>query len=85
MKRLAVIVKPENVDGKILSLREMGLEATIYVKGAGKDKQRVASGRGSSTLELVYASRKVDTDRKSEEFYKTCLTLLGIYAKFHSK
>jgi nitrogen regulatory protein PII len=60
MKRLAVIVKPENVDGMISSLREMGLEATIYdVKGAGKDKQRVASGRGSSTLELTYTSRKV--------------------------
>jgi nitrogen regulatory protein PII len=54
MKRLAVIVKPENVDDMISSLREMGLEATIYVKGAGTDKQRVASGRGSSTLELAY-------------------------------
>jgi len=30
MKRLAVIVKPENLDGIILSLKEMGLEATIY-------------------------------------------------------
>jgi nitrogen regulatory protein PII len=60
MKRLAVIVKPENVDGMISSLREMGLEATIYdVKGAGKDKQRVASGRGSGTFELAYTSRKV--------------------------
>ena len=39
MKRLAVIVKPENVDNMIASLREMGLEATIYdVKGTGKDK-----------------------------------------------
>jgi nitrogen regulatory protein PII len=60
MKRLAVIVKPENVDSMIASLREMGLEATIYdVKGAGKDKQRVASGRGSGTFELAYTSRKV--------------------------
>lgn len=60
MKRLAVIVKPENLDGMISSLREMGLEATIYdVKGAGKEKQRVASGRGSGTLELAYTSRKV--------------------------
>ncbi|MGH9978517.1 MAG: P-II family nitrogen regulator, partial [Nitrososphaeraceae archaeon] len=60
MKRLAVIVKPENVDGMISSLKEMGLEATIYdVKGAGKDKQRVASGRGSGTFELAYTSRKV--------------------------
>ena len=33
-KRLAVIVKPEKVDSMISSLREMGLEATIYdVKG----------------------------------------------------
>jgi nitrogen regulatory protein PII len=60
MKRLAIIVKPENVDGMISSLREMGLEATIYdVKGAGKDKQKVASGRGSGTFELAYTSRKV--------------------------
>lgn len=60
MKRLAVIVKPENVDGMISSLREMGLEATIYdVKGTGKEKQRVASGRGSGTFDLAYTSRKV--------------------------
>ena len=60
MKRLAVIVKPENVDSMIASLREIGLEATIYdVKGAGKDKQRIASGRGSGTFDLAYTSRKV--------------------------
>src|SRR6476660_5647534 len=60
MKRLAVIVKPENLDGIILSLKEMGLEATIYdVKGAGKDKERVTSGRGSGTSELGYTTRKV--------------------------
>ena len=62
MKRLAVIVKPEKLDSMISSLREMGLEATIYdVKGAGKDKQRVASGRGTSagTYELAYTARKV--------------------------
>ena len=60
MKRLAVIVKPENVDSMIASLRETGLEATIYdVKGAGKDKQRIASGRGSGTFDLAYTSRKV--------------------------
>ena len=49
MKRLAVIVKPQNVSDIISSLKEMGLEATIYdVKGAGKEKgERVASGRGS--------------------------------------
>ena len=61
MKRLAVIVKPEKVDNMISSLREMGLEATIYdVKGAGMDKRRVASGRGTGgTFELAYNSRKV--------------------------
>jgi nitrogen regulatory protein PII len=61
MKRLAVIVKPEKVDSMIASLRDVGLEATIYdVKGAGTDKQRVASGRGTGgTYELAYSSRKV--------------------------
>jgi nitrogen regulatory protein PII len=60
MKRLAVIVKPENLDSMISSLREMGLEATIYdVRGAGKEKQRVASGRGSGTSDLGYNTRKV--------------------------
>ncbi|MGC2381925.1 MAG: P-II family nitrogen regulator [Nitrososphaeraceae archaeon] len=60
MKRLAVIVKPENVAEIISSLKEMGLEATIYdVKGATKDKDRIASGRGSSTFELAYTTRKV--------------------------
>jgi nitrogen regulatory protein PII len=60
MKRLAVIVKPEKLDGIISSLKGMGLEATIYdVKGAGKDKERVASGRGSGTFELAYTTRKV--------------------------
>lgn len=61
MKRLAVIVKPENLDGMISSLRDMGLEATIYdVRGAGKQqKQRVASGRGSGTSDLGYTTRKV--------------------------
>ncbi|MGA8912490.1 MAG: P-II family nitrogen regulator [Nitrososphaeraceae archaeon] len=60
MKRLAFIIKPENLDGIILSLKEMGLEATIYdVKGAGKDKERVTSGRGSSTSDLGYTTRKV--------------------------
>jgi nitrogen regulatory protein PII len=60
LKRLAVIVKPEKLDGIISSIREMGLEATIYdVKGAGKEKERVASGRGSGTSELAYNTRKV--------------------------
>jgi len=60
MKRLAVIVKPENVDAIISSLRQLNLEATIYdVKRAGKEKERVASGRGSGTIELAYTTRKV--------------------------
>ena len=60
MKRLAFVIKPENLDGIILSLKEMGLEATIYdVKGAGKDKERVTSGRGSGTSDLGYTTRKV--------------------------
>ena len=60
LKRLAVIVKPENVDAMISTLRELGLEATVYdVKGTGKEKQRVASGRGSGTFESAYTSRKV--------------------------
>ena len=60
MKRLAFVIKPENLDGIILSLKEMGLEATIYdVKGAGKDKERVTSGRGSGTSDIGYTTRKV--------------------------
>jgi nitrogen regulatory protein PII len=61
MKRLAIIVKPENLDAMISSLKEMGLEATIYdVKRATKEKkEKVASGRGSSTLELAYSTRKI--------------------------
>jgi hypothetical protein len=39
----------------------MGLEATIYdVKGAGKEKgERVASGRGSVSVEQAYTTMKV--------------------------
>lgn len=60
MKRLAVIVKPEKVDGIISALKAGGLEATIYdVKGAGKEKERVMSGRGVGTMELAYTTRKV--------------------------
>ncbi len=61
MKRLAIIVKPENLDGIVSSLKGMGLEATIYdVKRAGKeDKQRVTSSRGSGTFELAYSTRKI--------------------------
>jgi nitrogen regulatory protein PII len=60
MKRLAVLVKAENVSDILSSLRELNLEATIYdVKGVTKDKETVASGRGSGTVELTYNSRKV--------------------------
>jgi nitrogen regulatory protein PII len=61
MKRLAIIVKPENLDAIISSLKEMGLDATIYdVKRSTKEKtERVTSGRGSNTLELAYSTRKI--------------------------
>ena len=61
MKRLAIIVKPQNLDAIISSLKEMGLDATIYdVKMATeKKKERVASARGSGTFELAYTTRKI--------------------------
>jgi nitrogen regulatory protein PII len=60
MKRLAVLLKPETVDSIIAEIKGMGLEATIYdVKGAGKEKERVTSGRGMGTVELAYTTRKV--------------------------
>lgn len=60
MKRLAVLVKPENVNDILSSLKDLKLEATIYdVKGVTKDKERVASGRGSGTVELAYNARKI--------------------------
>jgi len=60
MKRLAVILKPENVDGIIASLKTSGLDATIYdVKGAGKEKERVSTSRGMGTMELAYTTRKL--------------------------
>lgn len=60
MKRLAVLLKPENVDSIIAELKAGGLESTVYdVKGAGKDKERVSSGRGVGTVELAYTTRKV--------------------------
>lgn len=60
MKRIAILIKPENLDGIIATLKASGLEATIYdVKGAGKDKERVTSGRGMGTIELAYTTRKV--------------------------
>jgi nitrogen regulatory protein PII len=60
LKRLAVLVKPENSSDIISSLKELNLEATIYdVKGLSKEKERVASGRGSGTVELAYNNRKI--------------------------
>jgi hypothetical protein len=61
MKRLAIIVKPENLDGIVSTLNGVGLEATIYdVKRAGKeDKERVSSGRGSGTFELAYTTERM--------------------------
>jgi nitrogen regulatory protein PII len=60
MKRLAVLLKPENVDTITAALRALGLESTIYdVKGSGKEKERVTSGRGMGTIDLAYTTRKV--------------------------
>jgi nitrogen regulatory protein PII len=60
MKRLAVLLKPENVDAITTALRALGLESTIYdVKGSGKEKERVTSGRGMGTIDLAYTTRKV--------------------------
>ena len=60
MKRLAVLLRPENVDSVIAELKASGLEATIYdVKGAGKEKERVTASRGMGTIELAYTTRKV--------------------------
>ncbi len=62
MKRLVVLLKPENVDSIISTstLRALGLESTIYdVKGSGKEKERVSSGRGVGTTDLAYTTRKV--------------------------
>ena len=60
MKRLAVIVKPENVDGITSSLKVMGLESTVYdVKRVGKEKERVSTGRGSGYFDLAYVTRKI--------------------------
>lgn len=55
MKRPAVLLKPENVDGIIAALKNSGLDATIYdIKDAGKDKERVTTSRGMGTMELAY-------------------------------
>jgi hypothetical protein len=59
-KRLTILVKPERVDGIIAAIRALHLEAVIYdVKSAGKEKEKVASGRGVGTIELAYTNRKV--------------------------
>ncbi len=59
-KRIAMNVRPERVDGIIAALRGLKLEATIYdVKGAGKEKERLTSGRGMGTTELGYTTRKL--------------------------
>ena len=60
MKRLAVVLKPENVDSITSTLRGLGLESTIYdVKGSGKEKERVTSGRGGGTIDLQYTTRRL--------------------------
>jgi nitrogen regulatory protein PII len=60
MKRLEVVLKPEKVDSITSILRGLGLESTIYdVKGSGKEKERVTSGRGMGTIDLQYTTRKV--------------------------
>ena len=60
MKRLAIVLKPEKVDSITSILKGLGLESTIYdVKGSGKEKERVSSGRGMGTVDLQYTTRKV--------------------------
>jgi nitrogen regulatory protein PII len=60
MKRLAIVLKPENVDSITSTLRGLGLESTIYdVKGSGKEKERVSTGRGVSTADLSITTRRV--------------------------
>lgn len=60
MKRLAIVLKPENVDSITSTLRGLGLESTIYdVKGSGKEKERVSTGRGVSTAYASYTTRRV--------------------------
>ena len=60
MKRLAVIVKPENVDEIISLLKSLGLEATINdVKRADKEKERVTTSRGMGSMDVAYTTRKV--------------------------
>src|SRR3712207_7952049 len=57
MKRLAIVLKPENVDSITSTLRGLGLESTIYeVKGSGKEKEDRKSTRlNSSHANISYA------------------------------
>lgn len=60
MKRLAVLLKPENVDQIVSAIKSSGLDATVYdVKGAGKDRERVTTNRGMGTMELAFTTRKL--------------------------
>lgn len=60
MKRIAVNVRPERVDGMIAALRALKLEATIYdVKGAGKEKEGIHASKGMSITEKAYTTRKL--------------------------
>jgi nitrogen regulatory protein PII len=57
------------VDSITSTLRGLGLESTIYeVKGSGKEKERVSTGRGVSTSDLSYTTRRlVATVVKSDD------------------
>lgn len=60
MKRVALLVKPEHLDTVISAIRSLRIEAVIYdVKSAGKEKEKVTSGRGMSTVDLAYVPRKL--------------------------
>ncbi len=60
LKRLAVLLKPENVESITSTLKGLGLESTIYdVKGSGKEKERVSTGRGVSTSDISYTTRRI--------------------------
>jgi nitrogen regulatory protein PII len=60
MKRVALLVKPEHLDKVIGAIRGLRIEAVIYdVKSAGKEKEKVSSGRGMGTVELAYVPRKL--------------------------
>jgi nitrogen regulatory protein PII len=67
MKRLAVLVKSQNVGGIIAALRSLRLEAwslrleaMVYnVKGAGKEKSLVGKMMGMGTVKLAYTGRKI--------------------------